>query len=351
MREIIKDVYLFFRRVVLFPFLKFRITLEISLREAPTILFLRHDRLGDMVLSTVFLKAIKSKYPKARLIVVASLKNREVLENNPYVDQVLVYQGLAWFLREVRALKIDLAIDPFYTYQLKQAFLTILSGAKYRCGFEIDGREVFFNLKGPGRDASRSMLGHFIELLACLDIHQEALMPELFLRPDEIQWAKDFLSGKKITSNDLIVAIHPGGFYPSQRWPVENFAEVADRLVEKFRAKVLVFGDISEKPLLESLSAKTVGKDILIVQGETLRHVMALLSLCRLLACNNSGILHIASALKIPTVSTMGPTDPVLWGPEGKDHIVIRKDSAMRQITVSDMMAAVEIQLKKDFRG
>jgi ADP-heptose:LPS heptosyltransferase len=89
-----------------------------------------------MVISTAALKALKRAYPQARITVLASERNYEVLKHNPNVDEILIYEGIPWFIREIRPRRYDLVIDPFVTYELKQALMTYLSRGKYRIGFE-----------------------------------------------------------------------------------------------------------------------------------------------------------------------------------------------------------------------
>jgi lipopolysaccharide heptosyltransferase II len=360
-KDRLKQTYLALRKFLLFPFVLLRKTCVPTKEDINKILILRHDRIGDMALSTVIFKALKKNYPAAEIIVLASERNNEVIKNDPYVDEILVFKGLRWFMREIRNKDIDLAIDLFYTYELKQPFLTYISGAKYRVGFEEAGREVFFNIKGPKMYPRRHMIDHMFELIDTLGVDVKEKEPQIYLSNDEIKWAKDLLASKGIKEGDFKIAIHPGAYYPSQRWSAEGFADVTRKLVEKTGIKVILFGDKTEEAILRKIK-KNIGRgDIPTFYGVNLRQFIALLSQCNLLLCNNSGALHIACALKIPTVSTMGPTDPILWWPVGENHSVIRKDLScspcdlaickrhycMKQITTEDIMHAVETEIDR----
>lgn len=360
-KNCIKQIYLAIRNFLLSPFLFFRKTHVPKKEDINEILFLRHDRIGDMVLTSGIFKGLKRKYPGAKIIVLASGRNRDVIQNNPYIDEILIYRGLRWFIQEFRKKHIDLAVDLFYTYELKQPFLAYISGAKYRMGFEEAGREIFFNIKGPKIYPRRQMLDHIFELVDVVGIDVKNSEPQIYLSEDEIRRAKDFLISKSIEPDDLKVAIHPGAYYPSQRWAAEGFAEVAKKLTKKDGVKVILFGDKKEEGLLRRIENDVGGKDIKMFSDLGLRQFISLLSQCNLLICNNSGALHIASALKIPTVSTMGPTDSILWWPRGENHIVIKKDlscsscnlaicnrhDCMKLITVDEVMQAVETQIKR----
>ncbi len=343
------------------PFLLFRKTVlprEESIRK---ILVLRYDRIGDMVLSTGAFKALRRKYPAAFITVLASEKNKEVIENDLHIDEILVYRGRRWFLREFKPRRIDLAIDLFHTYELGSALLAYLCGIRYRLGFEIWGREVFFNLRGPDMSGNYTMSQHLLRLLSCLGADINDCPPQLYLLDKEIGWAEDFLSSLGIRPQDLKVAIHPGGFYPSQRWSIDGFVAVGREIIEKFGINVILLGDKSEEELLKEIKQKIDKDKVIILCDLSLRQVISALNECNLLICNNSGMLHIACALKVPTVSTMGPTDPILWWPRGDNHIVLKKELACRPcnraicgkhtcldlITVEDVMQAVQTQLER----
>lgn len=312
-------------------------------------------------MSTGAFRALKRRYPAAAITVLASERNKDIIKNDPHVEEVLVYKGLRQFVKELKTREIDLGIDLFYGYELKPAFLTYLSGAKYRLGFENFAREVFFNIKGPRISGSGSMLKHLLDLVEYLGADTKDCLPKLYLLEEEINWSKSFLLSLGIEPKDLKVAIHPGGFYPAQRWPADRFAAVAARLIEKWLIKPILLGDKSEEELLRGIRRET-GKDGIIMLHElNLRQAISLLSQCNLLICNNSGILHIACALGVPTVSTMGPTDSFLWQPIGENHIVLKKDlpcspcsrstcarqGCLNLITIQDAMQAIEAQLEK----
>ncbi|MDP2755465.1 MAG: glycosyltransferase family 9 protein [Nitrospirota bacterium] len=357
LKDSLKEVYLKVRKILLFPFLLLRRTKTPKVGEIKKILFLRHDRIGDMVLSTAVYKALKRKYPLARLTVLASERNHEIIQNNPNVDEILIYKGFGWFIKEIRTRNFDLAIDPFLTYEFKQAFMTYLSGAKYRIGFEEAGREIFFNVRGPITLPEKNMVEHLLDLSEKIGAKREGCEPEIFLTEEEKKWASSFLSERGLTAA-IKVAIHPGAFYPSQRWPAVRFGKIAKRIIKECRVKVFLFGDKGEELLLKTVQDIT-GDRTEIFRGLRLRQFMALLNHCNLLICNNSGPLHIASALRIPTVSIMGPTVTPSWLPWGKNHIVIRKElpcspcnkaecedhSCMGLITVEEVMDAVKSQV------
>jgi lipopolysaccharide heptosyltransferase II len=355
-KTLLKKPYLALRRIVLFPPSLLNRKIPLQKDAIKKILFLRHDRVGDMVLSTPVFRALKTKYPDAAITVLASEKNHEILQNNPNVDEILIYSGIRNFMAQVCNKKFDMAIDLFLAHDMKQAFMTYLSGAAYRLGFRDSGREIFFNVRSPDSQPQKRMIEHLSDLAIAAGAEETDSKPEIFLSEQEKEWAKSELAQRGL-EKALIVAVHPGAFYPSQRWPAERFGESARQIIEYRGTAVFIFGATNERHLLEKIRI-TAGDRSHIFCGLSLRQFIALLDRCSLLVCNNSGPLHIASALRIPTVSMTGPTVVPLWLPRGKSHIAVNKalpcspcnraecsdHRCMEQITVNEVMAEVTRQ-------
>jgi len=138
-----------------------------------------------------------------------------------------------------------------------------------------------------------------------------------------------------------MVAIHPGGYYASQRWPAVNFAALAKKIIDELKEEVIFMGGPEDEPLMAEI-INELGDRRFKMSFSGIKEMTLLLEDCKLLVCNNSGPMHLAAALGVPTVSTMGPTDPVLWWPRGEKNIIIKKDVKMENITVDDMFEAVK---------
>ena len=361
-KSALKRTYLKTRKGLLWPFLFIRRTKILQKDAVRNILFLRHDRIGDMVLSTAALRSLKRAYPEARITVLASERNHEILKHNPHVDEILIYQGILWFIKTMRSRRYDLVIDPFLTYELKQAFMTYLAGGKYRIGFEKAGREIFFNLRSLTVLPPKRMVNHLLDLVEAVGGEIAGCVPEVFLSDNELQWASQTLAAKGIKPEELTIAVHPGAYYPSQRWPAERFGELIKRIIEHLKAKVILLGSPDEKELVKVVQEKAkVREGAQDFSGQGLRELIALLSKCDLLLCNNSGPLHIASALDVPTVSMIGPTVTPLWLPYGEHDMVIHKrlpcgpcnravcedHTCMETIMVDEVFEAVQSQIAR----
>lgn len=352
------------------------------------ILIIRIDRIGDFVLSLPTIKALKENFKDANITIVVSEYLKDLAESCKYINSVLVYNKNSSLLKKILFFKnlknhsFDLTINMHSDYKIETAILAYASCAPLRVGFSSGYREIFFtnSIEYHGDEQKKSFVDIIYNLLSTIDIIGKSEDPELVPSLESEKKITIFFKESKIYPIDpkkrcFIIGLAPGGFYESQRWSVERFAKLANLIREKFNVKFIIFGSKDETELVKILNNKIFGTvptqqqvgcpvdspNILSVTDFSVSEIVALVSKLDLLICNNSGPLHIASALSIQTVSTMGPTDPYLWIPRGDKNIVIRKDlscspcnkgkckthECMELITVEEMFKAVETQVKK----
>jgi len=302
-----------------------------DIHQIKRVLIVRIDRIGDMVLSTPAFKSLKAANPLLEITVLASPSNSSLLENNRNVDHIVVYdpaKGLAGLLRVIAKLRgygFDLAIDPYDNYKLTSALIVFLSGAKGRVGYPSYGREIFFNIiiERPPDET------HFIDVVMNtfkpLGVATKDRVPEIFITHDEIIKGREWLKQKGI-EKESIIGVHPGAHYESQRWPAEYYAKLINLLQKKKNLKVILFIGPGESSIIEKIQSRLNG-GIIIYADEDFRQFLTLLSKCSLFICNNSGPLHIATALRVPSVSFMGPSLKSRWWPSGENQIVLRMDN------------------------
>jgi heptosyltransferase II len=300
--------------------------------EIRKILFIRPDRLGDMVLSTPVLRAIKKGFPLARLTVLASQSNAPLLRYDPYVDEVVIWAqrrkrvAPIQFLRQAHRLAkegYDVVIDPLPGNDLSTALIAYISGALLRIGFPGYGREVFFSRLAGFADG-RHMVDLILETARLLGVPPDRRLPHIHLLPTEGERADRWLRQQYLGTRPLI-GIHPGGYYPSQRWPAEYFARLAVVLKRDGVSDIVLLGGADDRELVHMIFDRA-GEHLVLFQNDNLRESVALVSRLDLLVCNNSGPLHVAAALNVPTLSFMGPTEKHRWMPLGRNHKVLRRE-------------------------
>ncbi len=373
----LEDLYLALRNIIFRSLCSFTKTYkkdDLSDSSIKKILVIRLDRIGDMVMTTPIFRALKEGWPDVQVTVLTNPINKNIVIKNPFIDCILVYDrenehksfnSRLIFFRGIRERKFDLVIDPYLDYELKTSFITRFVGNRFRLGFEFAGRGIFYNIRYhpnvfPVSTEKKHMIDYNLNLLAYLGIQAQKRQPEIFLSTDEKGNATKLLIKNRVNPESRIIGIHPGGHYESQRWPIKRFAAISDYLITSYDINVILFAGREEKQLMSEYKDYAV-KTPIILEDLSLREFMSTLNHCSLFLCNNSGPLHIATALNIPTVSTMGPTVPYHWWPYGKNHIVLRKDldcspckkgickthECMKLIETNDFLSAVKEQLKR----
>lgn len=372
----IEDLYLRLRNIVFKSFFLLTKTYtkgDLSGFSPGKILVIKLDRIGDMVMSTPIFRALKEQWPGSQISVLVNPTNKYIVINNPFVDDIIVYdkqgrhkslQNRLHFFLQLRKKGFDIVIDPYLDYILNTALISRIVGCRYRLGFEFAGREIFYNIRSPSKvfpyiAETKHIIDYNLDLIACLGVEAKKRVPEIFLTSDEKEKACQLLKDKKVDTKKKIIGIHPGGCFQSQRWPIERSAAVSDYLISRYSVNIILFGGPGESGLISAF--KDCSKEApIIIDNIGQRELMSVMSKCSLFLCNNSGPLHIATALNIPTVSTMGPTIWHHWWPRGEGHVVLRKDldcspckrgtcpthECLDLITTDEFIAAVEKQIK-----
>jgi len=358
----IRGLFLLF--VSIFTFSMRKKKLDKNKLEKVLVIALR--RVGDAIVSIPTFRAIKENLPQSELTVFANSYAQDILERIKYIDNLLTYEKGASFFQKAGLMKklsgnqYDLAVDLTCDYSLEGALLSYLSKAKYRVGYNIYRRGFLFNRAVKNENGSLHIINVLLNIVKSIDLDTQDNSLNISASPEAEEAVRQFLRERSIKAKDLLLGVHPGGYYPTQRWLRERFAAVADKVIERYKARVVLIGGPGEEEIISQIADYMKNKAIIFLD-RPVKELLALIQFCHLLICNNSGPLHMATALGTPTVSTMGPTIPERWWPYGQEHIVLRKDlgcvpcnegtcrietfDCMRLITVEEMLAAVEKQI------
>ena len=330
-KAIIKTGYLTIREGVLKAFAPVIQKQSLPALKSPqNILFIRVDRVGDMVLSTPVFAAAKVAFPEAHLVVLASPVNAPILKNNPHVAEVIFYDSSASLggnlrlLRNLRKYNFNLTVDLHDDDDLKTAWLSWMMGSVRRIGYAGYGREVFLHRALPRGEGKEHFVNRALELLKDVGIDPVQTPPAIFLDDQERSWAKQWITNQGLREEQLI-GIHPGAYYPTQRWPSAYYAELIRLIRERVGAEVIIFGGPGDRDVIDEILSR-VPFSVMTAIDSNIRRFFSILPHCRILVCNNSGPLHCAAALDVPTISFMGPTVKERWLPIGNTHHVLRKD-------------------------
>jgi len=302
------------------------------------ILVLRYRFIGDTILTVPFLRNLRRAEPDAYIAWVVAPGSSEVVRGIPYVDELIYWdpvtihadsrgthrtrmQQLA-FVRELRARKFN------KVYVLKRSFssaiMALLSGARERIGFSTEGRGLLLTKGVPYRHDRHEVL-NFLEVLKADGIAVEDDYLESWVTPAEQGTAAELLAQAGVTTGDKLVALHPFASIPQRGWHMEEFAALAARFHQE-GLKTLVLGAPGDRDAYEAARGLFAPKPVDLIGKCSIRVTMALLKRCSLFVGNDSGIMHLAAAARIPLVALFGPQSPVKFGPWSDLATVIYKD-------------------------
>ena len=291
--------------------------------------------LGDAVLTTPALLALRSGFPHARIALLVKPAVAELFQHHPAVDEIVLYRdpgpharlgGKLALARQLSRGRYDLAV--LFQNAFEAAAITALAGIPNRYGYATDGRWFLVTHRVPMTPGlrRRHQAEYYLELLRPLGIPIDPLPPTLQTTPEEDAAAGALLSERGVPSGRTLIGLNPGSTYgAAKRWIPERYAEVADRLAAEHDGHVLIFGGRGEEPLGASIAGMMRAPLTVLSGRTTVRQLMALIKSCRVFLTNDTGPMHIAAALGVPLVAIYGPTDPITTAPFGKSHELIRK--------------------------
>jgi len=354
------------------------------------ILVLKPCCLGDVLMTTPVIAALRRAYPQARITYAVGAWSRSVLVGNPNIDDFVdcgaVGSGpyrLADYLalaQDLRRRQFDLAVVLDRSPAL--GFLAFLAAIPRRVGLDSGGRgfahtvRVAVDWQHPKHEADL-----YLDRVRALSLPVVNPRLEFFPAVSDRAWAAALLTSCQpvpetrypLPATRSFVAIHPGGAANpgmtllAKRWQPEGFAAIADRLVETYGAQIILVGAPSDAEAAEAVRAAMHHEPLVLVGKTTLGQLAALYENCMLMLGNDSGVMHLAVAVGIPVVAVFGPSDARVYGPYGPKGIAVRKDAqcfgrcflpgrgiavrcdrrCIAGVTVDDVWAAVQTVLQR----
>ena len=303
------------------------------------ILVISLHRIGDVLFTTPAIRALKEGFPKAKLTVWVKSRGRAVLENNPHVNEILIFDNISVargfedinhfdiksrlkFVSELRTRKFDLVVDLVGTFGSN--IYSFLSGATLRFGFDKHGFG-FLLTKSTSLVRGRHLKQNYLDVIRTIGINPKNNNLEMKLSLSEKEFAEKFMIDHNLSSKDFLVGIHPGAGWATKRWPPANFGQLTNLLVKEADAKILLFGNKEERKLVKEMLRQMKTKPIIMVGKLNLREMAAIISKCHLFLGNDTGPTYMAEALRVPVGVFFGPTNPVYSAPLGTKCVIIRK--------------------------
>lgn len=327
--------------------------------------------LGDVLFSTPAIGLIRQAYPDAFIACIIPPRCREILEGNHNLDEIIIYDeagkhksvsGKLRFINELRREKFNKGF--LFHRSFTRALIFFLAGISERIGYANKKRNLFLTAKIDPPDIGKvHRADYYLGIVrAYLNAPSEFELKLDFFSQKEVLRVDSLLKENGIKEGDIVVALNPGGNWPQKRWPKENFASLAKKLVENYDAKVVITGADKDISLGEEIAALSKNKIYNFCAKLTLKEMAALAKIAKVFISGDSGPLHVAYAIGAKVIGLYGPTSVLITGPYHADNaVVIQRDvgcdipcyeerckelCCMKAITVEEVLAQVISKIK-----
>jgi heptosyltransferase II len=291
--------------------------------------------IGDVVITFPAIAAVKETLPHAKITVLVKPWVADLVRMHPAVDEVMIYErpgrhegiGGLWKLAgELRRRHFDMAI--LLQNAIEAAIIAWLARIPIRAGYNTDARG--FLLTHPVTRTQEIKKVHqslyYLEMLKALGFKLSGRTLRFVPTERDRQAAERRLNEWGIAGRRPVIGMAPGAAYgPAKRWFPERFAAMADRLSEKYSCPVLLFGSAGDRTSTEAVQAAAKIAFIDIAGRTSLNEAIAMIARCDLFVTNDSGLMHVAGALGVPTVAIFGSTNPVTTSPMGEHTAIVRR--------------------------
>jgi len=311
-----------------------------------SILLIRPDHLGDLLFTTPALRLLHEAFPQALITYLVGPWSTAIVESNPHVDEIALcpfpgftrqkkrfflkpYVILLRYARLLRRENFDLAIVLRFDHWWG-ALLAHLAGIPRRVGYDIAEVRPFLTDIVPyssGRHEVEQNLA-LVEWVTSNRLRVTRAPLEFNLITEDEVFAEGYLARHGVGDSDWLICVHSGAGAPVKLWRNEAWAQVADALAQRYESKVILTGAEEEASLCRAIAERMITRPIVAAGETSLSELAAIMARCRLVLGVDSGPLHLAVALGVPTVHLFGPVDSRAFGPWGDPahHIVVTSE-------------------------
>lgn len=331
---------------------------------------------GDAVMTTPAVRTIRRNYPDARLTLLALPWVVDIFSASPHIDRIFTYdrdgrhkglKGKFALAGELRGEHFDAAI--LLQNAFEAALIAFIARIPVRAGYTTDGRGLLLShgVRKQRGIKLRHQVHYYQEMLQGLGLDAGPDELELHLADDDVLWAaghiNQFAAGRKGT----VIGINPGAAYgPAKCWPAAKYSALARKLcIDDPDVLIVVFGTRADQSAAREIidTVDDQSRVIDLTGQTTLGQAMAMIHICNVFVTNDSGLMHVAAALQVPTVAIFGSTDHIATAPFSEKASIVRIDlncspclkthcprkdfRCMEEIHVDDVAAAIDKHLQK----
>ena len=289
--------------------------------------------IGDAIMTLPAVASIRATYPKAHIAMLVKPWVADIYKLFSGLDEIIIYEskfdnpaGVIRLAQTLKAKKFDAAI--LLQNAIEAAIIAVAARIPLRAGYDSDARGLLLTHRVRRTEEIKKVhqIDYYLEMvkaLGCVSVDREMHLETKISLLD----AQDILRKFIPETKDPLIGIAPGATYgPAKKWFPDRFAEVADQLSEKFSAQVMLMGGRADAETAQEVQKAARTKLISLAGKTNLLEAIYLISQCRLFLSNDSGLMHIAGALNIPTIAVFGSTNPVTTAPVGNQSVIVRKE-------------------------
>jgi heptosyltransferase-2 len=337
-----------------------------------TILIRGTNWIGDAVLTLPAVASIRATCPDAHIAMLVKPRVADIYRIFSDLNEIIIYEkkydsaaGVFRLAHALREKKFDAAI--LLQNAIEAAIIALSAGIPLRAGYDSDARGLLLTHSVRRTAAIRKVhqVVYYLDMvkaLGCVSVDTAMHLERKINVSEAGNILKKFVSDTR----KPVIGIAPGATYgPAKKWLPDRFAETADRLSREFSAQTIIMGGKADQETAQAVLKSAKSPMINLCGKTTLYEAIYLISQCRLFISNDSGLMHVAGALNIPTVAIFGSTNPVTTSPMGEKSVVVRRDvpcspclkkdcpsdfQCMKLISVEDVLHAAYhlFQEKKD---
>ena len=297
------------------------------------ILIIRLAPLGETVLTTPVIRALRQHFKDAHIAYMVAPTREDLVSANPHLNEVLTYQSsVPKLIYQIAQRKFQMAVVLQPTFRL--VLHAFLARIPFRIGFETNtGGKKLLHVAVPS-NTEQHETQRYLDVVRALGIEVIDDEPEVFVDDAGKAWSKNFLESQNLNDSKPIIGLNPGAATSYRRWSDDNFTILGDMLHKAYGAHIIIMTGPREGELAHHI-AKQMTYSPVIVNDITPMQLAALLQRCHLYISNDTGPMHLSTAVKTPTIALFGGSNPTQWGPPWDKHTVLAREGCELMKTLS----------------
>jgi heptosyltransferase II len=288
------------------------------------ILVIEPNWLGDILFTTPAIRALRKSNPGAFIAVMAHPRCREMLEDNPNIDELIIFDERSShrsllqkisFIFKLRKSQFDTVIS--FHRSMSKMLIARLAGINRRVGYYTKKRSWLLTdyIKEDNRIIHR--VEYFLGVLKRIGIDDAGKAYDFYIPESAVKEADDILERAGLHKDEEFFVINPGGNWPQKRWPKQNYAMLCKKLNAVYNIRILITGAKKDIVLASDIIGLSGNYAVDICGSTNLKQLASVMQRAKLVVANDTGPMHMAVSQKTPVVALFGPTSPKITGPYG----------------------------------